>query len=137
LPILLQCDAWNYGLGAVHSHIMEDCPVGFVSVTLNAAERNYSLLDKEGTTIIIALKKFHKQLYGRCFMIMRDHKPLVSQFGELKKQVPIMASPRIQQWTITLYGTSTRSITKRAEAKAVWTVSQGLCRTTFVPVTQF
>ena len=86
------------------SHIMEDGPVGFASLTRNAAERNYSLLDKEGTTTMIASKEFHKQLYGHCFVIMSDQKPLVSQFGELEKQVPIMASPRIQWWTITLYG---------------------------------
>ena len=27
----------------------------------------------------------HKQLYGRCFVIMTDHKPLVLLFGELNK----------------------------------------------------
>ena len=94
-PILLQCDASTYGLGAVLSQIMgdgNDRPVGFVSRTLNASERNYSQF---------ALKKFHKQLYGRCFVITTEHKPLLSVFGELK-QVPIMSSSRVQWWTVTL-----------------------------------
>ena len=85
--ILLQCNAANYGLGVVLSHVMEDVterPVEFASRTLNAAEKMF------------ALKKFHKHLYGRSFEIITDHKPLVSLFGELK-QVPTTASLRIQR----------------------------------------
>ena len=52
---------------------------------------------------MFALKKFHKQIYGCCFMIMTDRNPLVSLFSELK-QVPIMALPRVQRWAITLGG---------------------------------
>ena len=77
----------------VPTHITEDdteYPVGFASRTLNAADRNYSQLEKEGAAIMFALKKFHKRLYGRYCVIMTDHKPL---FGELK-QVPIMAAWR-------------------------------------------
>ena len=48
-------------------------PVGFVSRTLYAAERNYSQLGKKGAEIMFALEKFHKQIYGRCFVIMTDH----------------------------------------------------------------
>ena len=46
---------------------------------------------------MFALKNFHKQLYGRCFVIMTDHKAFVSLFGELT-QVLIMASFRVQRW---------------------------------------
>ena len=50
-------------------------------VPLDFTERNYSQLDKEGAAVMFTLTKFHKQIYGRCFVIMTDHNPLVSLFG--------------------------------------------------------
>ena len=99
-PPILHTDALQYGLGAVMSHIMEDVPehpIGFVSRTMNVAEKNYSQLDKEGAAVIFGLKKFHKYLFGRRFTIVTNHKPLLTLFGE-EKQVPAIASPRIQRW---------------------------------------
>ena len=60
-------------------------------------------MKKEALAIIFAVRKFHDYIYGRRFILYSDHKPLQYLLSEMK-QIPQLASSRIQRWAITLSG---------------------------------
>jgi len=53
-------------------------PANFHSGKFNPAQENYSTFDKELLAIVDALEHFRSKLTGCSFIILTDHKPLVS-----------------------------------------------------------
>ena len=105
-PLMLSCDTSPYGFGAVLSHVYADQldkPIAYASHSLNTVERKYSQLAKEALAILFGVSKFHHYLYGRCFVICSDHKPLMHIFNP-SKAIPSIASTRLQRWALTLSG---------------------------------
>ena len=97
--IYVASDASNSGLGTVILH-KEDGklkPIQHVSRTLLPAEMNYSQREKKGFAIIFAIKKFHKYVYGREFILQMDHRPLLAKFSS-KKAIPTQTANRLQRW---------------------------------------
>ena len=102
LPVGLACDASVVGVRAVF-HQFDDGterPIAYSSKSLTPAE-NYSQIKREALSIIYGVKKFHQYLYGQKFLLLTDHKPLFTIFGE-RKGIPVMAASRRQRWAIIL-----------------------------------
>ncbi|KAL5493753.1 hypothetical protein EMCRGX_G014975 [Ephydatia muelleri] len=104
LPLILETDASDRGVGAVLLHQLPDKserPVAFASRTFLDREKNYSVIDKEALAIIFGVTKFYQYVYGRKFTLRTDHKPLEHILGA-NQEIPKMAANRLQRWAITL-----------------------------------
>lgn len=97
--VTLTTDASPVGLGAVLEQ--SSGPVLFISKTLTRAERNYAQIEREALAIIWAVKRLHKYLLGRKFVIRTDHHPLKFLYDP-GRAVSTVAAARLQRWAITL-----------------------------------
>ena len=80
-PYLIEADSSGFALGAILSQKKEDGkyhPIAFLSKSLNSAERNYEIYDKEMLSIVRALEEWRYLLEGQPIpiTILTDHKAL-------------------------------------------------------------
>ncbi|CDF35613.1 unnamed protein product [Chondrus crispus] len=81
LPYSVDTDARDYQIGAALFQTHPDAqrkPIGFFSRTLAAAERNYSVSEKECLAEIWAVQTLRPYLYGEHFIVHTDHASLRS-----------------------------------------------------------
>ena len=121
LPLQLAGDASSYGVDAVLSHNYPDGserPIAYVSRTLLPSERNYAQIEKEALALVFGIQKFHQFIYGRKFILLTDHQPLLAILGP-KKGISSIAAAHMQRWALLLsayqyviaYGSTTRDHT--------------------------
>ena len=73
-------DASDRGVGAVLAQKDskdQDHPIAYYSRKMLPRERHYSAADKEGLTLISAVRHFEVYLVGRHFIIITDHRALL------------------------------------------------------------
>ena len=104
LPIILQTDASDSGVGAVLMHQVKEGtlrPIAFASRILDDREKRYSAIDKEALAIIFGVTKFHQYIFGLQFILCSDHKPL-ERILSPKNEIPKLAVGRLQRWALLL-----------------------------------
>ena len=81
LPSIIETDASDYTVGAIHSQTQKNgrvYPVAFLSQRFSPVEMNYDIYDKEMVAIVLGFQKWIHQLKStkQQILVWTDHKNL-------------------------------------------------------------
>ena len=88
-------DASPVGVGAILTQ--NNKVISYASRALTPTEQRYSQTDREFLAVVYGVEHFHLYLYGGCFRIITDHKPLL---GIVNSKSPTTA--RMERWRLRL-----------------------------------
>ena len=97
-PFTVECDALDFAIAAVLNQ--NGKPVAFMSHTLTPCESRYPIIEKEAASIIEAVCKWSRCLYGRPFTLITDQRSLAFMFDQANRGK--IKNPEIQAWRIEL-----------------------------------
>ncbi|GJW86434.1 putative nucleotidyltransferase, ribonuclease H [Tanacetum coccineum] len=98
LPFELMCDASDFAVGAVLGQREEKHfrPIHFASKTLNSAQQNYTVTEKELLAIVFAFDKFRSYLVLSKIVVFTDHAAIKYMFSKQD------AKPCLIRWILLL-----------------------------------
>jgi transposase InsO family protein/DNA-binding MarR family transcriptional regulator len=96
---ILDVDASGIGIGGVLQQIQgeRERVIAYASRSLNKAERNYCITEKELLAVVFFIQYFRQYLLGRRFLVRSDHQALVWLFslkepnGKIARWIEILA----------------------------------------------
>nr|GFB52452.1 reverse transcriptase domain-containing protein [Tanacetum cinerariifolium] len=97
-PFELMCDASDFAVGAVLGQRIKEHfqPIHYASKTMNQAEANYTITEKEMLAVVYAFEKFRSYLIMNKSIVYTDHSTLKYLFA--KKDV----KARLLRWILLL-----------------------------------
>ncbi|GJR66824.1 reverse transcriptase domain-containing protein [Tanacetum coccineum] len=98
LPFELMCDVSHFAVGAIlgQKDSKNFHPIYFASKTLNAAEQNYTITEKELMDVVFSFDKFRSYLVVSETIVHTDHLALIHLFNKQD------AKPHLIRWIILL-----------------------------------
>nr|GFB26141.1 retrovirus-related Pol polyprotein from transposon 17.6 [Tanacetum cinerariifolium] len=98
LPFKLMCDASDFAIGAVlgQRHEKHFKPIHYANKTMNDAETNYTIAEKEILAVVYAFEEFRSYLIMNKSIVHTDHSAIKYLFA--KKD----AKARLLRWVLLL-----------------------------------